>query len=207
MHAPNVHRIQERAVTAADYEMIARRHPDVVQAVAELRQVGSWPTAVVHVQPRHPLAVDPAFKARLAAYFAPFQLMGYELSIRGPHYVPLSLSLKVTLQPHHHARTVERALRGALGNQRSGQGETGFFHPSCLTFGQPIYLSQVIARAMAVPGVSQVSISEFRRLEDPAGRVSTPLISMQPREIARLDDDPQAPNSGRLAVEIVEGLP
>jgi predicted phage baseplate assembly protein len=206
LHAPNSHRIQERAVTAADYEMIARRHPDVIQAIADLRQVGSWTTAVVYIQPRHQLDLDTAFKAQMQAYFKPYQIMGYELSLRGPQYVPLSIRLRVTLLPNHHARTVERDLHRALGSQRFGQGETGFFHPARLTFGQPIYLSQVIARAMAVPGVQEVFVSEFRRLEEPEGMVATPAITIQRREIARLDADSQQPFHGELVIEMEGGL-
>ncbi|MGD9091226.1 MAG: putative baseplate assembly protein [Anaerolineales bacterium] len=206
LHAPNSHRIQERAVTAADYEMIARRHPDVVQAIADLLQVGSWTTAVVYIQPRHQLGLDTAFKAQMRAFFKPYQMMGYELSLRGPQYVPLSIRLKVTLLPNHHARTVERALRRALGSQRFGQGDTGFFHPVRLTFGQPVYLSQVIARAMAVPGVQEVFVSEFRRLEEPEGMIATPAIAIQRREIALLDTDSQQPLHGDLVIEMEGGL-
>ena len=185
LHAPNSHRIQERVVTAADYEVIAWRHPEVVQAIADLRQVGSWTTAVVYIQPRRQLDLDTALKAQMQAYFKPYQIMGYELSLRGPQYVPLSICLRVQLQPNHQRRTVERALRRTLGSQRFSQDETGFFHPSRLTFGQPVYLSQVIAQAMGVPGVQEVFVSEFRRLDNPVGTVASPAIAIQRREIAR----------------------
>jgi len=47
--APQAFRVQERAVTEADYGEVAARHPGVQRAVASRRFTGSWYTMFVTV--------------------------------------------------------------------------------------------------------------------------------------------------------------
>ena len=71
------------------------------------------------------------------------------------------------------------------------------------SFGDPVYLSAVVAAAMAVTGVSHVEPLRFQRLgRAPAGEITAGQITMARLEIARLDNDPNAPENGRLAFEV-----
>jgi hypothetical protein len=59
-------------------------------------------------------------------------------------------------------RRQSRAAR-SLHRHVDRHGRPGFFHPDGFTFGTPLYLSAVVARAMAVAGVASVDIRRFQR--------------------------------------------
>jgi hypothetical protein len=57
----------------------------------------------------------------------------------------------------------------------------------------------VLARGMRVPGVASLVPRRFQRLgRKPAGEIDDGLIRIQRLEIARLDNDPNAPEHGRI---------
>jgi hypothetical protein len=93
-------------------------------------------------------------------------------------------------------------------------GQLGFFHPDNFTFGQPVYLSRVIAAAMQVPGVLWVDTNDtppspnhFKRWGQVSeGETAAGLISFGPTEIARLDNDPSAPENGKIQFFLEGGL-
>ena len=70
LNAPQAFRVQERAVTEADYADVALRHPGVQRAVATRRFTGSWYTMFVAVDRLGGLPVDDAFKADFAAFLS-----------------------------------------------------------------------------------------------------------------------------------------
>ena len=80
-------------------------------------------------------------------------------------------------------------------------GKLGLFHPDNFSFGQPVYLSPIIAAAQRVEGVDSVRTDRFQRLVDP-DPVSLPngLIQIAGLEIAQLANDPNFPERGRLAL-------
>ncbi len=86
-------------------------------------------------------------------------------------------------------------------------GRLGFFHPDNFTFGQHVYLSRVIAAAMQVPGVVWVQADRFERWGQlPQGELVAGVITMGALEIARLDNDPNAPENGRIEFLMQGGL-
>jgi hypothetical protein len=93
-------------------------------------------------------------------------------------------------------------------------GRRGFFHPDNFTFGQPVYLSQVVAAAMQVPGVAWVDTDDtppkpnrFRRWGQAShGELAAGRISLGRLEIARLDNDPNRPENGKLEFIMEGGL-
>jgi hypothetical protein len=103
---------------------------------------------------------------------------------------------------------VKQALLESFSNRDNPDGSRGFFHPDNFTFGQPVYLSQIVARAMDVPGVASVmSVDRFQRYgEDPHGEIAEGFIAMYRLEIARLDNDRNAQEHGRLAFAMQGGL-
>ena len=105
-------------------------------------------------------------------------MAGYDLEIDSPRYVPLDIALTICVMPHTSRAVVRQALLDAFSNRDLPDGSRGFFHPDNFTFGQPVYLSQVIARAMDVPGVRSVmSVDRFQRYgEDPHGEIDAGFI-------------------------------
>jgi hypothetical protein len=71
------------------------------------------------------------------------------------------------------------------------------FHPDRFTFGQPLHLSALYAEAQRVDGVASVQVTRFERTDQPNSTgIETGRLSAAPREILRLDNDPNFPEHG-----------
>ncbi len=214
LYAPQAFRIQQRAVTVDDYAAVALRHPEVQKAVARIRWTGSWYTVFVTVDRKGSETLDPAFRLEMLQFFDQFRLAGYDLEIQSPIYVPLDIAMTVCVDSDYFSSDVEQALLEVFGNRDLPNGGRGFFHPDNFTFGQPVYLSQVVATAMRVPGVNWVDLDDtppkpnlFQRWGRPAaGEVAAGQISMDQLEVARLDNDPNAPENGKLEFFMEGGM-
>ncbi|MBP2302794.1 putative baseplate assembly protein [Azospirillum picis] len=203
LDAPEAFRRQERAVTEADYAEVVERDPRVERAVATRRWTGSWYTMFITVDRRGSETIDPAFEAALAAHVERYRLAGHDVEIDGPRYVALDVALHVCAKPGYFPTDIESRLLDRFSAGLRSDREPGFFHPDRLTFGEPVYLSAVIAAAMDVTGVAFVTPLTFQRLgRSPAGEIEAGRIAMQRLEIARLDNDPNAPENGRIRFEV-----
>ncbi len=211
--APQAFRRQERAVTEADYAAVAQRHPEVVRAVATRRWTGSWPTMFVTVDRVGGRPVDAAFEAELRAHLERARLMGHDLEIDGPRLVPLDVALTICVDANHIRSDVHRELLLRFGTGLLPGGQPALFHPDRWTFGQTVYLSALVAAAMAVPGVVDVDVDDtppkpnrFRRYGRAAvGEVAAGRIELGRLEIAQLANDPNAPERGRLLFHLEGG--
>jgi hypothetical protein len=207
LYAPEAFRRQERAVTEADYATIAERHPDVQRAAATRRWTGSWYTMFVSVDRRGGLDVDQVFRDALAGFLEHYRLAGYDVEIEPPLFVPLDVELPLCVAPGYVRADVRKALLDAFSSRDLTSGRRGFFHPDSFTFGQPVHLSRIVAAAMAVVGVESVGTPiRFQRF----GRVPLPgedeRIAMGRLEIARLDNDPNRPENGRIDFALTGGV-
>jgi hypothetical protein len=208
LDAPEAFRTQERAVTAADYAEVAGRHPDVSRAAATRRWTGSWYTMFLTVDRVGGRPVDATFAARLRDYLDRFRMAGYDLEIDAPHFVAIDLGVTICVDGHHEAAIVEAALDDAFGAGILPDGRRGFFHPDNFTFGQPVYLSQILATAAEVPGVSRVmSVDTFQRHGEAShGEIDQEFLPIHRLEIARLDNDPSDPEHGQLTLSMHGGI-
>jgi len=198
MDAPQAFRRQERAVTAQDYAEVAMRDGRVQRAVATRRWTGSWHTMFITVDRRGAEGVDRDFEDSLLAFIDRYRLAGHDVEIDAPAYVALDIALHVCTRPGYFAADVQRRLLRTFASTPGG-----FFHPDRFSFGDPVYLSAVVAAAMAVQGVSHVEPLRFQRLgRPPAGEIDAGRIAMARLEIARLDNDPSAPEHGRIRFEV-----
>jgi hypothetical protein len=203
LYAPQAFRTQKRAVTVADYAAFAERHPEVQKAGATRRWTGSWHTIFITVDRFGGRPVDEAFKDDLRSFLDPFRLAGQDIEIEGPRFVALELGLSVCVAAGYVRATVRAALIEAF----SSATPRGFFHPDHFTFGQPVYVSAIVATAMGVTGVEWVEVTGLRRAgEPPAGAPTAGELEVGRLEIARLDNDPNRPENGRLQLELRGGL-
>ena len=214
LYAPDSFRMGERAVTADDYAEITERHPEVQKALAQIRWTGSWDTVFVTVDRRGGLPLDAAFETELRSYLEPFRMAGQDLEFSPPEFVPLDIALTIHVAPNYLGSEVKGALLEALGSGESASGKRGFFHPDEFTFGEPVYLSRIVATAMQVPGVVWVDVDDrdgkpnrFRRFgQDSRGEIGHGAIIVAPFEIVRVDNDPTAPQHGRIQLYMEDGL-
>lgn len=207
LYAPQAFRVQERAVTEADYSEVTRRHPEVQQAVARIRWTGSWYTVFVTIDRQGGLPVDEDFKAEIRAHLERYRIAGYDLEIAAPVFVPLDLQLAICVKPGYFRSNVKEALLIALSNAQFASGARGFFHPDNFTFGQPVYLSQIYEAAMRVTGVASVDVLRFQRWGKTANQeIESGVLALGPIEVARLDNDPNFPENGKLEIQSRGGL-
>jgi len=175
--APHAFLVQRRCVVEDDFVAVAQSHPQVRRASAAIRWTGSWHTAVVVVDRRDGRPVDAAFREELLAWFEPFRLTGGDIDVRGPRPVAVDILVEVGVAAGHRADLVERALIAAFAAPAAADR----------TIGQPLYLSQVIAYAAAVPGVAWADVLRFqRRGQRPNGEIDLGVLAVGPQESLRL---------------------
>ncbi len=213
-YAPQAFRTQERAVTAADYAAVTERHPEIQKAAATLRWTGSWYTVFITVDRAGGRPVDGPFREELRAFVERFRLAGEDIEIDAPLFVPLEIVFTVCVKPGCYRSQVREDLLKQFGSADLAGGRRGFFHPDNFTFGQPVYLSRMIARIMDTAGVQWVDAEDapgkpnrFRRWGQPArGEFGAGEMSFGRLEIARLDNDPNFPENGKLDFLMEGGL-
>ncbi|MEO5577196.1 MAG: putative baseplate assembly protein [Gaiellaceae bacterium] len=199
--APEAFLVQQRAVTADDYALVTERSPLVQRAAARFRWTGSWHTVFVTADRAGGSAVDETFERGIRRHLEPFRMAGYDLEVDGPRFVPLEVGLHVCVEPDYFRSHVKAAVLDVLSSRVRPDGTLGFFHPDRFTFGQPVYLSVIVAAAQAVPGVQSVTATAFQRQRDDASSaLDTGVLTLDGLEIARLDDDPSFPEHGVLVL-------
>jgi hypothetical protein len=199
--APQAFRTQERAVTEADYAAAAERRPDVHRAAANMRWTGSWYSVFVIPDRLGGAAVDTAFSHRMRNHLERFRMAGYDLAVRDPRYIPLDVRLHICVRSDHFRTVVLRAVEEVLSSRLLADGRTGIFHADAFSFGQPVYLSRIVAAAQAVEGVEAVWPERFQRMANPdPGALDDGIIPIGALEIAQLANNPNFPERGRLVL-------
>lgn len=197
--APFAFGVQERAVTEADYAEVAGRDPEVQRAAATFRWTGSWHTVFLTADRFGGAAVDAGFETRLRDFLERYRMAGYDLEVDAPVFVPLEIGLTVCVLPGYFRSDVATEVHAALSARALPNGHLGLFHPDNLTFGQPVYLSAVLAAVHAVPGVQSVQVTTFERQRLPlTSGIDDGVLPMGRLEIPRLDNDPSFPEHGVL---------
>jgi hypothetical protein len=151
--------------------------------------------------------VDAGFERRLRRHLERFRMAGYDLEVDGPRYVALNVELHLCVAEGHFRADVLRAVKQVLSTQRMASGERGLFHPDNFSFGDPVFLSRIVAAVQAVPGVASVRVDKFERLfgASPTS-LADGVIRMGRLEIAQLANSPNFRERGRLALSAGGGL-
>lgn len=205
-NAPQAFRTQERAVTPADYEVMALRFPGVQRAAATIRWTGSWYTVFMTVDRVNAAPMSAEFERDFRAHMNSFRMMGYDLEINGPSYVPLEIELEVCVKPEYFRAAVRAALQTVLSARLLPDGRRGLFHPDNFSFGQPVYLSHIYAAVSDVAGVQSASVTRFQIQDQPASSgLAAGKISLGRLEIAQLESNPSFPKRGILRLTMKGG--
>jgi predicted phage baseplate assembly protein len=207
--APTAFRHQLRAVTSADYAEVAMTNPGVQRAVARRRWTGSWYAQEVTVDPVASRAGDPAVADAVAALLEVRRMAGVDVELARPLYVPLQLEVFGCVTAGYLRADVEGQLLDVLSSRTLPDGRRGLFHPDSFTFGQPLFLSDVVAAAMSVPGLSWVELRSFARMgaapREAAAALAAGRLDMAAREVLRCDSDPNNPEAGRVDIKLGGG--
>jgi hypothetical protein len=193
--------VPRRAVLIDDLPGFAVQVPEVRRASARRSWSGSWPLGVVAYE-----AVDSdpeaASAAEVQATLDAVRMAGTEVVSRVATPVGILIGLTVCLFPGSDPWTGRAAILAAL---RPGTPEApGLFAPGVHTMGADVYLSAVVAAVAALPQVDAVAVTEARRLTDLPGSLAA-VLPMGPAEVAVCDDDPDAPDRGRIVLTVEGG--
>jgi hypothetical protein len=199
-YAPQAFRTQERAVTEEDYIQVLKQYPGIQSAYASIRWTGSWHTAFIAIDRIGGKPVDDIFKQKIMLYFEKYRLAGYDAEITDPTYVPLWIHVNVCIAQNYYWSNVEGALLDIFSNRVLPDGTKGFFYPDNFSFGQTVYLSKIIETALKIPGVNSITVDTFQRYGKlPNNELAKAKIVIAPSEIARLDNDPNFQENGKIA--------
>lgn len=218
--APEAYRVvQKRCVTVADYARAAERIDGVAHARARYAWCGSWRAAQVVVDPVGGGAPAPELVVRLRAALEAQRLIGDDVEIRAPAYVPLDVKLVLCAHPAYWIEDLRAVLEREFSDEWLPDGRPGFFHPDLWTFGQSLHASQLIGRALSVQGVDRVLRVSMRRFNPGVGG-GLVTVTLQPGDlpeslVGRLDigpfeilvvaNDPDRLAQGRITFEIHGG--
>ncbi len=204
--APNAFREQHRCVIDEDYVTLARRVPGVRAAAVQILWNGSWHVARVHVLPQEGRAPTARLLERIQHYLSEHRIIGIEVEVRPPEFVPLDIALRVGLKAGYAFGTVHAALERELGSGTLEDGRLAFFHPSAFGFGQSVYLAPLIARAASVPGVAWVEALRFQRWgQDESSELESGRILASPTEVLQVEGRPGRPDLGLIHIHVTGG--
>jgi hypothetical protein len=202
LFAPHTFRTQiERAITADDYAVIAQREfpLEVQRAACQLRWNGSWYEALVAIDAFGTEQASADLLHRVEHRLRWFRRLGHDLRVEAAVRVPIYISLTVCVKSVYLRAHVLADLEARFGTGTLPDGSLAFFHPDNLTFGEGLYLSQIVSLAQSVPGVESVQVQRFEREFDPASSgIASGVLSFGPFEIAECDSDPSFPENGRI---------
>jgi predicted phage baseplate assembly protein len=204
--APVAYRVQERAVTPADYAEVTERYPDVQRAAATLRWTGSWHTVFLTVDQEGGAALTEKLETDIRNHVERYRMAGHDLEVDEPQFVSLEIDLHVCVGAEHFRGDVERELYDIFSNRDLPDGRRGLFHPDNFTFGQPVYLSAIYAAAHQVMGVDSVEVRTFQRLGvADSTALESGRLDIDRLEIARLDNDRNFGERGQLTISLGGG--
>jgi hypothetical protein len=207
LFAPTAFRKElQRAITPEDYAQITERNPRVQNAAAQLCWTGSWYEMQVAVDALGSKTPAPAWLEKLEHSLHRYRRIGYDLEVTPARYVSLDIAMDICVDEHYLRGHVEKALRDVFSNRALPDGRPGFFHPDRLTFGEGIYLSQLVAVAMSVKGVRSAQVTRLQRQYEPANHeLERGLLPLGPFEIARVDNDRNYPEHGLFMLNMQGG--
>ncbi|WP_233809224.1 putative baseplate assembly protein [Paraburkholderia sp. HP33-1] len=189
----------ERAVTADDYASLATRVAAVRRAAATLLWTGSGYAARVAIAPYGSEQVAPALLDEVGRFLERYRRIGHVLEVCAATYVSLDIELDVHIARDYLRGHVEAALLDAFGTGPARRAAEGLFAPDNLNFGEDIYLSRIVAAAQAVEGVVRAVVTRFERMFVPShDALTNGVLPLAVQEIARLDNDPNYPEHGRI---------
>ncbi len=203
--APEAYRYrQSRAVTLGDYVRRAQEVEGVSRAAAAYAWTGSWRTVRVSVDPAGSTELDDVLRARVTRHLEAVRLIGEDLELRAPDFVPLEVTVVACVCGDFWPEDVRWVLEEELSSGWTADGRQGFFHPDRWTFGQPLHASQVVGVVQAVAGVDHVVAVRMRRWRD-ASAPTAEIVRPRPSEVLLVRGDPDRMEDGAVVLDLRGG--
>jgi hypothetical protein len=203
--APEMFRFRQlRAVTLADYVRRAEELPQVSRASAAYSWTGSWRTVRIAIDPKGGVPLDDPRRRQLAAYLDAVRLIGEDLEIRPPLFVPLEIHVALCVAPDYWPQDLRFVIEQEFSTGFTPDGRMAFFHPDAWTFGQALYVSQICGRLEAIPGVEHILKISLKRWNDPSPG-NAEVVPVRPNEIILVNSDPDHMEEGFIDFDLRGG--
>ncbi len=206
-NAPEAYRARQlRAVTLADYVRRAEEVPGVSRAVARYAWTGSWRTVRITVDPAGTTVLDEKLRASLAAHLEAVRLIGEDIELRPPRFVPLEIRITVCIEPDVWREDLRFILDQEFSASYTSDGRRGFFHPDEWTFGQALHRSRIEGRLQQVAGIEHVVSIVMKRFNAPTpGLPNLEQLEMSFDEVVLLANDPDHLERGLIRFDLRGG--
>lgn len=187
---PEAYRARQlRAVTLQDYVNRAQEVTGVSRAAASYAWTGSWRTVRITIDPVGGTELGDSLRRDVANYLEAVRLIGEDLEIRPPLFVPLDIQVALCADPDYWPQDLRFILEQEFSAGFTPDGRMGFFHPDLWTFGQPLHASQILGRIQQVQGVEHVISIELQRWNEQAPPTEE-ITKLRPNEIIEVMSDP-----------------
>ena len=206
-NAPEAYRARQlRAVTLADYVRRAEEVPGVSRAVARYAWTGSWRTVRIVLDPTGTTTLDEALRAEVAAHLEAVRLIGEDLELRPPRFVPLSVRIVVCADEAYWREDLRFVLEQEFSSGYTSDGRRGFFHPDEWTFGQALHRSAIAGRVHRVTGVRHIVSIGMKRFHSPLPGMPTPeALELGFDEVVLVANDPDHLERGLVRIQVQGG--
>jgi hypothetical protein len=202
---PEAYRARQlRAVTLKDYVRRAQEVVGVSRAAASYAWTGSWRTVRLTIDPVGTNTLSDALRRDVARYLEAVRLIGEDLEIRPPLFVPLDIRVALCADPDYWPEDLRFQLEQEFSASFTPDGRTGFFHPDLWTFGQPLHASQITGRIQQVEGVEHVISVAIKRWNAPTPPAEE-ITRLRPNEIIQVLSDPDHLELGFIFFDIRGG--
>ena len=214
-NAPEAFRARQlRAVTLADYVSRAEEVEGVSRAVARYAWTGSWRTVRIAIDPAGFTALGDArsdalwdaLRPRVADHLEAVRLIGEDLELRPPRYVPLEIHVDVCAGEPYWREDLRFVLEQEFSDGWTSDGRRGFFHPDEWTFGQALHRSAIEGRIARIAGIEHVVRITMKRFSAPQpGRPGAEVLEIGFDEVVLLANDPDHLERGLIRFDIQGG--
>lgn len=202
---PEAYRARQlRAITLQDYVNRAEEIEGVSRAAASYAWTGSWRTVRVTIDPIGTNEISVSLHREVARYLNAVRLIGEDLEIRPPKFVPLEIHVVLCAMQDFWTEDIKFVLEQEFSAGFTPDGRMGFFHPDLWTFGQPLYASQIIGRALSIQGVEHVVSINIKRWNDPTAGAEY-FGNLRHNEIIEVLSDPDHLERGSIEFEVKGG--
>ncbi|HEY2853203.1 MAG TPA: baseplate J/gp47 family protein [Gemmatimonadaceae bacterium] len=202
---PEAYRYRQlRAVTLADYVKRAEELPGVSRAAARYAWTGSWRTVQVTIDPVGTIELDPVLRQRIADYLEAVRLIGEDIEIRPPRFVPLIIHVTVCANEAYWPEDLKFVLDQEFSASYTPDGRQAFFNPDAWTFGQELHASEILGRIQEVEGVEHVVSIDIARWDEPSVTVEA-VVTLRPNEIILVENDPDHMELGSIDFLVIGG--
>jgi hypothetical protein len=191
-------------VTLGDYVARAQELPGVSRAAAKYMWTGSWRTVRITIDPVGTELLSPALRQQVADWLEAVRLLGEDLEIRPPEFVPVVIHVALCASADTWPEDLRFVLAQEFGTGYTPDGRLALFNPDEWSFGQTLHASQIEGRLQQIPGVEHVITVSMQRFDAPTPGVPD-RIEVGPSEIILVQNDPDQMELGSIDFDIRGG--